>query len=93
MVPKEFKFKQLISVYLRLVYFLSFFFLIFSLYFLPLVIFVVPFLVIFFGIIFKAIKTKNAFILGKTFTFLFFGLGMIHGLIIYLFGMDKKFGS
>ncbi|MFH1456739.1 MAG: glycosyltransferase [Patescibacteria group bacterium] len=93
MVPKEFKAKQLISVYLRPFYFLSFFSLIFSLYFLPLVIFVVPFSVIFFSIIFKAIKTKNAFVLGKAFTFLFFGLGMIHGLVIYLFGIDRKFGS
>ncbi len=93
MVPKEFKFRQLISVYLRLLYFLSFFFSVFSLYFFPLVIFVIPFFVIFFSIIFKAIKTKNAFVLGKTFTFLLFGLGMIHGLMIYLFGIDRKFGS
>jgi len=93
LVPEEFKLKQVIFVYLRPFYFISFLFSVLSFYFLPLAVFSLPFFLIFFGIAFKTVKDRNMFILGKTFSFLFFGLGMIHGLMLYLFGLNRKSGS
>lgn len=92
LVPKEHKFSQLISVYLRPFYFLSFILSIFSFYFIPLIVFSIPFFLIYLKIVFEAVKTKNSFVLGKTFTFLVFGLGMFHGLILFLTGLDRKTG-
>ena len=92
LVPSEFKLKQLLFVYLRPFYFLSFLFSVLSPYFFPLIIFLVPFILIYLKLVFNSIKTKNIFVLGKTFTFLLFGLGMLNGLFLYLFRMDKKKG-
>jgi glycosyltransferase involved in cell wall biosynthesis len=92
LVPKELKFRQLISVYLRPFYFLSFVLSILSFYFVPLIIFSIPFFLIFLMIIFSSIKLRNIFVLGKTFTFLIFGLGMLHGLLLFISGLDRKMG-
>ena len=92
LVPKEFRVQQLISVFLRPIYFLSFLFSVFSIYFFPLIIFAVPFFLVYLKIVFESIKSKNFFVLGKTFTFLFFGLGMLHGIFLYLTGLDRKTG-
>ena len=80
LVPKEFRVQQLISVFLR------------PIYFFPLIIFAVPFFLVYLKIVFESIKSKNFFVLGKTFTFLFFGLGMLHGIFLYLTGLDRKTG-
>lgn len=92
LVSKEHKLNQLISVYSRMIYFLSFILSVFSFYFIPLIIFAVPFFLIYLKIVFESVKTKNIFVLGKTFTFLVFGLGMFHGLLLYLTGLDRKTG-
>ncbi len=92
LVPNEFKLKQFTSVFLRPFYFLSFIFSLLSVYFFPLIVFSIPFFLIYFKIIFESIKAKNFFVLGKTFTFLFFGMGMLHGLFLYLSGINRKTG-
>jgi len=92
LVPKEFMLKQLISVYLRPFYFLSFAFSVLSVYFFPLALFMIPFFMVYLKIAFESLKEKNVFVLGKTFTFLVFGLGMLHGLFLFLSGIDRKTG-
>jgi glycosyltransferase involved in cell wall biosynthesis len=85
------KIKQFFAVYLRMIYFLSFL----SIFFIPFhpIFWVsfIPFIIIFASIILK--KFKNPYHLLKTITFLIFGLGMFHGLLLYLLGIDRRSGS
>ncbi len=92
LVPKQHKLSQLISVYSRMIYFLSFIFSVLSFYFVPLIVFAVPFFLIYLKIVYETVKTRNIFVLGKTFTFLVFGLGMLHGSLLFISGLDRKTG-
>jgi len=92
MWPKKPRFFGLSSVFLPPVYFISFIFSIFSFYNIFFSIFFVPFFYVILLTIYQYWKSKNIFVLGQIFTFLVFGLGMLHGLLIYLFWFDGKYG-
>ncbi len=85
--------KQVIAVYLRLIYLISFTF--FCLYlifnYIFLLIFSIPFIVIVLSIVIHSIKAP--FHIFRIITYLIFGIGLIHGLLLYLFNIDKKQGA
>ncbi|MFH1545306.1 MAG: glycosyltransferase [archaeon] len=84
--------KQFFRVYLRPIYFLSFVGTLLSLINSLFLVFLIPFILIFLSIILDSIKKRNPYSFGRTLTFLLFGLGMIHGLIISLFAVQKGKG-
>ncbi len=92
LVPQRYRLSQIIRVYLRPFYFISFLFSVLSFYFFPLAVFSIPFFFIYLKIVSESIKTKDVFVLGKIFTFLVFGLGMVHGLFLFFLGLDRKTG-
>ncbi len=85
--------KQLFGTFFRLVYFLSFLFVFLIPFNILFAVGAIPFFAFFLLICLDSFKNLNIYHFGRVFTFLIFGFGMLHGLLIYLSGLNKGAGA
>lgn len=86
------KLKQAIFVYLRAIYLVSFVLFIFS-WLNPLFLLTgMPFLAIFFSRIIAALREKNPYVALQTATYFVSGAGILHGLAVYVLGLNRTVG-
>ncbi len=86
------KLKRAIFVYMRSIYLLSFVLLLLALLNMLFLIAGVPFLVIFLSRIMAAIREKSPYTALQTITYFVSGFALLHGVLVFVLGLDRKAG-